>query len=134
MPLRDRGNAKWEYHHTHRISHQLEFCQPERGGIYWGKTYHVDRVSDTEVTVELEFNGNINADSTLTFTVGADAIANYNGPAFTAQVPVSANTESLVATTAAPLTEATLDGNVVTLRVTGGIYKDVVIGTSSTAT
>ena len=96
----------------------------EVSGITGVRQYHVDRVSDTEVTVELEFNGNINADSTLTFTVGADAIANYNGPAFTAQVPVSANTESLVATTAAPLTEATLDGNVVTLRVTGGIYKD----------
>ena len=96
----------------------------EVSGITGVRQYHVDRVSDTEVTVELEFNGNINADSTLTFTVGADAIANYNGPAFTAQVPVSANTESLVATTAAPLTEATLDGNVVTLRVIGGIYKD----------
>ena len=96
----------------------------EVSGITGVRQYHVDRVSDTEVTVELEFNGNINADSTLTFTVGADAIANYNGPAFTAQVPVSANTESLIATTAAPLTEATLDGNVVTLRVTGGIYKD----------
>ena len=86
----------------------------EVSGITGVRQYHVDRVSDTEVTVELEFNGNINADSTLTFTVGADAIANYNGPAFTAQVPVSANTESLIATTAAPLTEATLDGNVVT--------------------
>ena len=96
----------------------------EVSGITGVRRYHVDRVSDTEVTVELEFNGNINADSTLTFTVGADAIANYNGPAFTAQVPVSANTESLIATTAAPLTEATLDGNVVTLRVTGGTYKD----------
>ena len=96
----------------------------EVSGITGVRRYHVDRVSDTEVTVELEFNGNMNANSTLTFTVGADAIANYNGPAFTAQVPVSANTESLIATTAAPLTEATLDGNVVTLKVTGGTYKD----------
>ena len=96
----------------------------EVSGITGVRQYHVDRVSDTEVTVELEFNGNINADSTLTFTVGADAIANYNGPPLTAQLRVSSSTESLIATTAAPLTEATLDGNVVTLRVTGGTYKD----------
>ena len=96
----------------------------EVSGITGVRRYHVDRVSDTEVTVELEFNGNINADSTLTFTVGADAIANYNGPPLTAQLRVSSSTESLIATTAAPLTEATLDGNVVTLKVTGGTYKD----------
>ena len=48
-----------------------------------------DKKSDTEITVELEFDGNIDADSTLTFTVGADAIANYNGPALTAQVSVT---------------------------------------------
>ena len=88
------------------------------------RRHNVVRVSDTKVTVELEFNGNISTNSTLTFTVGAEAIAGYTGPALTAQVPVSAGTESIVASTAAPLTEATLDGNVVTLRVTGGIYKD----------
>ena len=49
--------------------------------------------SDTEITVELEFDGNINADSTLIFTVGAGAIANYNGPALTAQITVTANRE-----------------------------------------
>ena len=94
----------------------------EVSGITGVRQYHVDRVSDTEVTVELEFNGNINADSTLTFTVGADAIANYNGPAFTAQVPVSANTESLIATTAAPLTEVTLNGSIITLTLGGAAY------------
>ena len=88
------------------------------------RRHNVVRVSDTKVTVELEFNGNISTNSTLTFTVGAEAIAGYTGPALTAQVPVSAGTESIVASTAAPLTEATLDESVVTLRVTGGIYKD----------
>ena len=34
-----------------------------------------DRKSDTQITVELEFDGNMNTDGTLTFTVGADAIA-----------------------------------------------------------
>ena len=86
------------------------------------RRHNVDRVSATEVTVELEFNGNINADSTLTFTVGADAIPNYNGPPLTAQVPVSAGTESIVASTAQPLTEATLHESVVTLTLSDAIY------------
>ena len=98
------------------------------------RRHNVVRVSDTKVTIELEFNGNISTNSTLTFTVGAGAIANYNGSALTAQLAVTASTETpggnvggtptLSASTTAPLTEVTLDGNVVTLRVTGGIYKD----------
>ena len=39
----------------------------------------IDRVSDTQVTVELTFDRNINTDGTLTFTVGARAIADYTG-------------------------------------------------------
>ena len=85
--------------------------------------HNVDRVSDTQVTVELDFNGNIDTDATLTFTVGADAIANYNGPPLTAQIPVTANTESVVASTASPLTEATLHESVVTLTLSGGAYE-----------
>ena len=53
-----------------------------------------DRKSDTQITVELEFDGDINADSTLTFTVGAGAIAGYNGPALTAQITVTAIREN----------------------------------------
>ena len=87
-------------------------------------TFGVDRVSDTEITVELEFNGDFDTNATLTFTVGAGAIANYSGTAFTAQVPVSASTESLVASTTAPLTEATLDESVVTLTLSGRVYED----------
>ena len=61
----------------------------------------------------------------LTFTVGAGAIANYSdGAAFTAQLPVTASTESLVASTTAPLTEATLDESVVTLTLSGRVYED----------
>ena len=82
-----------------------------------------DKKSDTEITIELEFNGDFDTDATLTFTVGADAIANYNGPAFTAQVSVTALTESVVATTAMPLTEATLDESVVTLTLKGAKYE-----------
>ena len=83
-----------------------------------------DRKSDTEITIELEFNGNIDTDATLTFTVGAGAIANYNGPAATAQIPVTAVTESVVATTTEPLAEATLDGSVVTLTLNGAKFAD----------
>ena len=80
--------------------------------------FDVDRISDTKVTVPLTFTGNIDADATLTLTLGADAILDYN-QAFTVQVPVTAVAETLVATTEAPLTEATLSGSVVTLTLSG---------------
>ena len=55
---------------------------------------NVERISDTEITVELGFDGNIDTDATLTFTVGAAAIVNYNGPALTTQISVAASTET----------------------------------------
>ncbi len=89
-----------------------------------GVTYHwafgVDRVSDTKITVELEFNGNFDTDAMLIFTVGADAIANYNGPALTAQILVRA--KSVIASTESPLTETELNGSVVTLTLHNGVY------------
>ena len=57
-------------------------------------TFDIDRESDAEITVELTFDRNITTDGTLTFTVGADAIAGYNGPALTAQVSVTASREN----------------------------------------
>ena len=83
----------------------------------------VERVSDMEIAVALTFNGNIDTDATLTFTVDAGAIVDYTGPAFTAQTSVPAVTESIVASTAAPLTEATLDESVVTLTLSGRKYE-----------
>ena len=85
-------------------------------------TSNAKRVSDTEVAVNLEFNGNIDTDATLTFTVEAKAIKGYNGSALTAQLPVTASTESVVASTASPLTESTLNGSVVTLTLSGRSY------------
>ena len=83
-------------------------------------SFDVDRVSDTEVTVELRFNGNdMDTDTHLTFTVREGAIANYNGPALTTQLPVTAVEESLTASTEAPLTETNLNGSVVTLTLSG---------------
>ena len=78
-----------------------------------------DRKNDTEITIKLEFEGDFDTDATLTFTVGADAIANYNGPAATVQIPVTAITESVIATTTEPLAETTLDESVVTLTLSG---------------
>ena len=80
------------------------------------------RKNDTEITIQLEFNGDFDADAVLTFTVGAGAIANYNGPAFTVEVPVSGGEESVTATTASPLTEGTLNGSIVTLTLNGAKY------------
>ncbi len=85
-------------------------------------TFGITRASDTKVTVELTYNGDIDADGTLTFTVGAGAIASYSGAALTAQLPVRAGMESVTASTTSPLTEATLNGGVVTLTLTGGAY------------
>ena len=79
----------------------------------------VDRNSNTEIAVELAFNGDFDTEATLTFTVGADAIAGYNGEAFTAEIPVSGEQESVIVSTKAPLTEATLDGSIVTLTLSG---------------
>ena len=52
--------------------------------------FDVKRVNNAAVTVKVDFAGDIDTDATLTFTVEADAIAEYNGPALTAQVPVTA--------------------------------------------
>ncbi len=91
-------------------------------GIQSATIYDVDRISNTKITVELRFNGDIDTDAILTFTVGPNAIANYNGPAFTTHVSVSGGQESIAASTDAPLTEATLDDSVVTLTLTGRKY------------
>ncbi len=82
-------------------------------------TFDIDRQNDTEITIELTFDGNLTTDGTLTITVGADAIAGYNGPALTTQISVAAVSESVSASTAAPLTEAALDGSVITLTLSG---------------
>ena len=88
------------------------------------KSYDVDRISDTEVTVELTFSGDFDTNATLTFTVGADAIEGYSGSAFIAQIPVTGGTESIVASTTSPLNEPTLDESVVILTLSGRAYED----------
>ena len=100
-------------------------------GVTVDSFFDTRRESDTEVSVELTFNGNMNTDGTLTFTVGADAIAEYNGSALTAQVSVSAGdapidtsvTPTLTASTVVPLTAAKLDGSYIRLTLSGRIYE-----------
>ena len=84
-----------------------------------------------EIEIKLTFSGdNIGSDSVLTLTVGSGAIDNYNGPARTLQLPVTATTEAELAELSSalevsapyPLTAATLDGAIVTLRLTSGVY------------
>ena len=85
--------------------------------------FDLDRVSDTELTVELTFRGNIDADAVLTFTVGASALAEYDGPALISQISVTGEKESVAISTEAPLTEAMLDGSIVTLTLSGRTYE-----------
>ena len=88
-----------------------------------GITFHwtdIDHVSATEITIKLTFTGSINKDTKLIFTLGPGAIENYNGPALTAEIPVSATvkvTEGLIASTPVPLTAANLHGSIVTLTL-----------------
>ena len=86
------------------------------------RRYDVLHLSDTEAAVELTFSGNIDEDTTLTLTVGPNAIG-YDKP-FTFQFPVTAVEESMVISTEFPLTEATLDGSVITFTLTGRRFVD----------
>ena len=56
----------------------------------------INRESDTAITVELEFDGNLVADALLRFSVGAGAIANYNGSALVAILPVTTVEENSI--------------------------------------
>ena len=87
-------------------------------------SWNVDFLSDTQTTIELTFDGDFDTDATLTFTVEADAVADYDGDALTATLPVTALEESLVVSTEFDLTEATLDGSIVTLTLSGRVYEE----------
>ena len=87
-------------------------------------TATVQRLSDTEITVALTFDGtDFDEDVTLTFNVASGAIAAYTGDAFIAEVPVTAVKEVVSASVVSPLTEATLDESIITLTLTGAVYE-----------
>ena len=77
-----------------QYSYQIENALTISGidGVTIADFFGVDRISDTEVTVELEFDGtDFDTDATLTFTLDAWAIVvGGNDQDFTAQVPVTA--------------------------------------------
>ena len=114
LTLSGRSFVRWEPD----IEEALTISSIEGEGVPFG-SWDVDRVSDTQITVELEFAGDIDTDTPLVFTVGANAIEDYEGAALTAELPVTAVEESLVASTESPLNEATLHGSVVTLTLSG---------------
>ena len=90
-------------------------------------TAKVKRLSDRRITVALDFDGtNLDKTATLTFSVAASAITNYTGAALTAEVSVTPVKESVSASMVSPLTEATLNGSVVTLSLSDATYeKDI---------
>ena len=83
----------------------------------------VDRVSNTQIRIELSFDGtDFDTDATLTFTVGADGIEKY-GESLTAQLPVTAIKQSnaTVRLSPDPVVSAPIgEAFTVNLNITGG--------------
>ena len=85
----------------------------------------VERISDNEIKVTLDFDGtDFDKNATLTFSVAADAITNYTGDELTVEIPVTARKETLSAITVSPLTEAILNESVVTFILTGAAFEE----------
>ena len=108
----------------------------------FGTRYAIDRISDTELEVELAFDGNLDSDATITFTVDAEAIEGYDGSVLTADISVAASAVSTPSHlsiywtdgSTAKIQRANLDGSNVEDLVTtglenpGGIALDVAGG------
>ena len=87
-------------------------------------TASVQRLSDREITVGFDFDRtDFDTETALTFSVGAEAIADYTGDAFTAEILVTAIKEVVSASVVSPLTEVTLDESIVTLILTGAAFE-----------
>ena len=104
-----------------------------------GIRYAIDRISDTELAVELGFDGtNFDTDAVLTFTVEAAAIENYDGSELTAQISVTAITAiefSLsvpagISLIHVPLRVTEVDGVTQTIESVSDLY-DALGGTST---
>ena len=88
-------------------------------------TTTAQRLSDTEITIELDFDGtDFDTDTALIFSVGAGAIVDYTEEAFTGEISVTALKEVLSASAVLPLTEATLNGSTVELTMTGATFEE----------
>ncbi len=84
----------------------------------------ITRVNDTEIKVVLGFTGNFDTPTTLTFAIEAEAILGFKSRALTGKIEVypGGGAATISASTPYPLTEATLNGSVVTLKLTGEDY------------
>ena len=67
----------------------------------------VFRLSDTKISVRLNFDGDFDVDKTLTFLVSAEVITNYSGPPLAAELPVTGSAETPT-TPQIPISAATL--------------------------
>ena len=67
----------------------------------------VFRLSDTKISVRLNFDGDFDVDKTLTFLVSAEVITNYSGPPLAAELPVTGSAETPT-TPQIPISVATL--------------------------
>ena len=85
---------------------------------------NIQRLSNTQITVPLQFNGSFDSDRTLTFTVRSAGIKNYHGSDLTDEIRVTATTESLTAIPSVPLTETTLNNSTVTLTLHGRTFEN----------
>ncbi len=65
------------------------------GIAFYDSIDSIYRVSETQRRITLRFKGNVDADTVLTFTLDAKAIEYYNGPPFTAELPVTATVKEL---------------------------------------
>ncbi len=87
-------------------------------------TAKVQRLSDTEITIDLDFDRtDFDTDTALSFNVAAEAIANYIGEELIAEITVTAIKEVVSASVVSPLTEATLDESIVSLVLTGAAFE-----------
>ena len=94
-----------------------------------GITFHwsdIEKVSDTEVRIELTFEGNIDTDTMLIFAVGPGTIEDYNGPALTAEISVTVSAEPSVSNTTLSISPSSVASPAVgkqlefSLNITGG--------------
>ena len=124
----DGVKIKTERYNTGRTT-RVWVCTANCGGwpVEWGYWENravyssrpvIQRKSDTVLEVPLTFDGtDFGTDATLTFTVKASAIADYEGASLTAITPVIAAVSA-----PSPLTEQNLGVNVVRFTITGGRY------------
>ena len=92
-------------------------------GIKGVSVSDITRVSDTEIIAVLEFTGNFDIPTTLTFTLEAEAVSGFDARALTGTIGVHPEGgPTITASTPQPLTGATLDRVSVTLTLSIGNF------------